>query len=181
VATTRESVHDGIVWLRDLVLVWLRWGVVLGLVFGLFGLALWLTRGEDFGDCGDVPSEQRAALESLGAAADGVAFAAPPRCRRGVFAAEVVVDDDRSSVMVDALGEAGWTARARFLPLSYDLDVRCLRTSRAEWSDLELNVVAGRDGRILRVEARAPGTETPCARVRCASLTTGCARSDVRS
>ena len=79
-ATTRESVHDGIVWIRDLVLVWLRWGLVLGLVFGLFGLAVWLTRGEDFGNCEDVSTEQRGALESLGVAADGAAFTAPPRC-----------------------------------------------------------------------------------------------------
>ena len=172
-ATTGENLRDGLVWMRKLLVVWLRWGLVLGLAFGLFGLAVWLTRGEDFGNCGDVPAEQRAALESLTSPTD------PPACTRGVYAARLVGIDGRLNEALTRLGTSGWTQDAQFLPLFYDLDVRCLRSDRPEWSGLELNLVAGRDGRIVRTEARATGTEQPCTRVRCSSLSTGCAWSDV--
>jgi len=172
-ATTGESIRDGLVWTRNLLVVWLRWGLVLGLAFGLFGLAVWLTRGEDFGNCGDVPAEQRAALESLTLPTD------PPACSRGVYAARVAGIDGRLNEALARLGASGWRQDAQFLPLFYDLDVRCLRSDRSEWSGLELNLVAGRDGRIVRSEARAAGTEQPCDRVTCSSLSTGCAWSDV--
>ena len=172
-ATTGESIRDGLGWVRNLLVTWLRWGLVLGLAFGLFGLAVWLTRGEDFGNCRDVPAEQRAALESFALPTD------PPACTRGVYAARVVGIDGPLNDALARLGTSGWTQDAQFLPLFYNLDVRCLRSGLPEWSGLGLNLVAGRDGRILRVEARAAGTEQSCHRLTCSSLSTGCARSDV--
>ena len=110
-ATTGENLRDGLVWMRNLLAVWLRWGLVLGLAFGLFGLAVWLTRGEDFGSCGDVSAEQRVALESLTLPTD------PPACTRGVYAARVVGIDGRLNEAVARLGASGWTQDAQFLPL----------------------------------------------------------------
>ena len=172
-ATTRESIHDAFAWIRGLLLVWLRWGVVLGVAFGLFGVAVWLTSGEDYGNCGDVSDEQRAALEAFALPTE------PAACTRGVYSARILGLDGRVDRAVDSLAAFGWTQADRFLPLFYDLDVRCLRSDRPGSSDIELNLAATRGGSMLRAEARATGSAQPCARMTCSSLSTGCSRSDV--
>lgn len=179
-ATTAESIVDGLRWLGRTLVVWLRRGVILGAFIGLFVAVAWFTGRERFGDCGDVTAEQRAQLDALQEPAADRSFLAADagRCVRGNHVVPLTGIDGDLETVVDRLGGEGWRVEATLLPYYYNLLVRCLATDDPGWESIEVSVAASRAGRVARAEARAAPSGTACEPYNCQALSTGCERYD---
>jgi hypothetical protein len=175
-ATTAESVHDGLLWIARLLLVGLKRAAIIGVFVGLFALAVWATTKPSYSDCDDVTPQQRAQLESLREPSPPRNFltSSEPRCRRGVFAASVSGLGADMETVTAALTAQEWIAQDDFLPYFHNSWVRCFRFSRPDWERIELNVVANRAGEVRTVEASAPENRAACTEVSCSTTTVGC-------
>ncbi len=178
-ATTAESIRDGLIWLRDLAIVWLRWGLVFGFFVGLFAFAVWATRGVDYGDCSLVAPEDQAKVDNGQALGiDGLFGVQEGDCVRGVYVARVTGLEGDLEEVVAELNTYGWSAEGTLLPYYYNLEVRCLRHSEPGLEHIELSVFASRAGEISMAEIRATEGDLACENIGCRTLSTGCERYD---
>jgi len=163
-ATTRESFEDGIRWVGRLFAVGLRRGLVLGLIFGLFALAVVLTTRESVSDCGDVTDAQRAALTSLLEPEPTRSFVAsePARCVDGEFAAPISGLTGELDAVTAELEQQGWVVETDFTPAFQRLWRRCFRRDLPGWQRVQLLVEASRGGVVQAVRATAPEEGDAC-------------------
>ena len=179
-ATTKESIEDGLLWIRKLLVSSAKKAVVILTFVGIFALVLWFTGRESFSDCLAVTAEQRTQLSTLTEPDEQRTWTATgtPQCTRGVFAQPVTgIKGDLDEIADELLGQ-GWIDSAVILPPFYDLRATCFRSTEPGWESIELTVAARRSGEIARSEVVAPEGREACEPFRCESLSTGCERYD---
>ena len=163
-ATTQESIQDAVRWMGRLLVVGLRRGAVLALIFGVFAAAVVLTTRESVSDCGDVSEDQRAVLEALREAEPTRSFVAtaPARCVDGEFMAPISgLSGTLDEVSVE-LEAQGWEAQADFVPAFQRLWRRCFRSQQPGWERVQVLVDATRGGLVRAVRATAPERGDAC-------------------
>ena len=148
-ATTRESIHDALAWIRGLLLVWLRWGSSSA---SLSGSSAWrcgspAVRTSATAATSRPNSERRSRRSALPTE--------PAACTRGVYSARRSWGSTACRRRSGQPGQpSGWAQADRFLPLFYDLDVRCLRSDR---TGVERHRTQPRcESRWIRVARRSP-------------------------
>ena len=163
-ATTRESIADGVRWLFDLLKVGVRRGLILGFFVALFAVAVIVTTRETVSDCSDVTDEQRTRLASLLDDEPGRTFVAtePARCIDGWFSSPVEGLAGTMEEATDQLLAEGWVLEATYIGFYRQLWRHCFRRDLAGWEDVQITVDATRDGTVHTVSATAPEGAEGC-------------------
>lgn len=180
-ATTAESIQDAFVWLGKLLMVFAKRGLLVGGAIGLFVLAIWVTGGDEFTDCEEITSQQRARLDPFRDPANlNVRVDSDPACWDGAIAVRAAGPKGRIDNVIDDLAGQGWENAADLWPPQYDLHVACFRSGDPQLSTVELHVAASRAGTVGGAELRVTSGHPACESYSCGSLASGCDRWDRR-
>ena len=157
-ATTRESIADGVRWVAELLKVGVRRGLILGVFVTLFAIAVVVTTRETVSDCSEVTDEQQVRLASLLEPEAGRSFVAtePARCIDGWFSSPLDGVADTMDEATDQLLAEGWVLEATYIGFYRQLWRHCFRRDVADWDDIQLTVDATRGGAVHTVSATAP-------------------------
>ncbi len=163
-ATTRESIEDGFVWLAGLLRIALRRALVLAVFLGAFAAAVVITTRDTVSDCSEVTEAQRARLSSLARPEPGRSFVADgdAGCRDGEFAVAVVGLPATITAATERLLDEGWLHETTYMGYHRQLWRHCLRRDAAGWESIHLLVDASCDGAMRSVSAVAPEGAAAC-------------------
>lgn len=149
-ATTRESIRDGLDWTLRLLGVGARRAVIIGICAGLFAVAvLWTTR-ERVSDCGDVTDQQR---EVLAALVDGngasIRVESSARCTEGEYAVPIVGLDGSMEMATASLIDDGFAQETEYIAYGRQVWRRCFSRAEDDWQNIQLIVDATRGGEVV--------------------------------
>ena len=163
-ATTRESIEDGLRWMLNLLRIGVRRAVVLGVFVALFALAVVITTRERVSGCGDVTGEQKALLATLLEPDPGRTFVAtePARCLDGEYTTPIEGIDARMEEATEQLIGDGWVHQTDYIGYYRQLWRRCFRFGEPGWARIQITVDATRHGSVHTVRATAPEHVDAC-------------------
>ncbi len=179
-ATTAESIRDGLFWLGKLGRVFLKRGLIVGGVIGLFAVAIWATGGDGFDDCDADTAGQRAIVDSFREPSGDRNFRVDSDvvCWDGAMVAEAVGPAGDIDDVIEQLRSEGWEAAANLWPPEHDLRVVCFRSEDERLRETELNVASSRSGIVGGAELRITPGHRACEPFSCRSIAAGCQRWD---
>lgn len=163
-ATTRESIDDGLRWVGRVLRIAVRRAIVLGILAGLFALAVFLTTRERVSDCSEVSERQRADVHELRTADADRSFTVTEaaRCTDGLFTAPVAGLPTTMEAASAQLERDGWERDTDFVPYFDQLWRRCFRFDGDRYVGVQLLVDASRRGVVREVRAVAPERADAC-------------------
>lgn len=163
-ATTAESIQDGLRWIAGLLRIGLRRALILGVFVGLFAAAVVITTRERISDCSNVTVSQRALLDVLREPSTERSFQTSdvPACTDGQFSAPIDGIDGDMEMVTRQLQADGWVLETNYLPFFDLLWRRCFSFPAAGWEQIEITVDASRAGAVRIVRATAPESVEAC-------------------
>ena len=157
-ATTAESIRDGLRWVGGLVKIGVKRALIIGILAALFAGAVVITTRERSSDCSGITDEQRSLLDSLREPDPSRSFLAlrEPACSDGVFAVRLDGLADEMEAATDQLADDGWGLETNFLPFFQELWRRCFASDDPAWAAIEISIDASRSGTVREARAIAP-------------------------
>ena len=163
-ATTRESVVDGLRWCAKILRIFAKRAAITAVFVALFAAAVLYTTRERVSDCSDVTDEQEAALLELRGDAPGRSFTASddPSCVDGIYRAPLAGFPATIEPASDQLLADGWEMETEFLPFFDQLWRRCFSFDRPGWERVQVNLDAIRAGDLIAASVVAPEDGDAC-------------------
>lgn len=163
-ATTQESIGDGVRWVLKLLRIGVWRALILGVFVAAFAAAVVLTSRDTVSDCGDVTDEQRELLAALAEPEPGRTFVATgrPRCVDGEFSAPLTgLPADMEEATRRLEGE-GWILETTYIGYFRQQWRHCFQRDLAGWEAVQVTVDASRGGAVHTTVATAPENARAC-------------------
>ncbi|MEM7288467.1 MAG: hypothetical protein AAF480_19145 [Actinomycetota bacterium] len=163
-ATTRESVIDGLRWCAEILRIFTRRAAITAVFVAIFAAVVLYTTRERISDCSDVTAEQEEVLLGLRSVVAGRSFTAAddPGCVDGTYRAPLTGLPDTIEPATDLLLADGWQMETEFLPFFDQLWRRCFSLDRPGWERVQVNLDAIRAGDLIAASVIAPENGDAC-------------------
>lgn len=163
-ATRRESIQLGLQWCVRMLRIAVRRAVIIGVLAGLFALAVIYTTRERVSDCSDVTPDQRAALAALiePDASPTLGATASATCVDGEYSAPLTGYADTMEAATHQVEREGWVHDTNYIAFFDQLWRRCFRRTEPGMEQVQLTIDASRGGSVIAARVTAPENVQAC-------------------
>ena len=163
-ATTRESILDGLRWCAKLLRIFAKRAAITGVIVAALATVVVFTTRERVSDCSRVTPAQDAVLAELTVPGSDRSFraTAEPRCVEGVFQSPLSGVPMTLESATAQLRADGWALETEFLPFFDQLWRRCFSIDTPGWERIQINIDAVRAGDVVSAAVIAPEEGDAC-------------------